>query len=722
MSSRGSTRLTVGYHPARLRPPGTRLDELEIVGGAIATRKLGNRWDLLEVMRKSSDTTGGGGFAIDRMLVRDVAVAAELAPDSVAHARLQELAVRDLRLGDTALATIDRLQLAVQPPGSGRWLALATRGQLTHDEIRFDPVRLSSEASEVTGHVVLPRTFENPRMVDRARRAAGRSTAGAGRSRRPRAHPFPRTASSELDAQARGRGDLITAHLAAAIDRGRLTLDGGTRLRQGKPTSYRVHGVVTRLDPSRLSRSAPAGDVSARLDADLTGARHGPMEACGLDLGGSRIGTAVAASTRARRPVVRRDGRSHPQRRHRLRHRARGRARAAVRFPADLSPVGLRHSACPDRCPRARAHRCDGQSIARGRVSARGRGELPRLGDGRGTRGSRRGAGHRCSACARTRDAAAGEGATGGSTRDPGRRRLGDGGGTRESGRHPGVRAARRPHRSRGSRGPDRRHEQRPAVGTLHTERPRHRARRRRSSRRDSTSTSCGTAPRRVERVDAMATLTDGRLRLTGEGAVQGGRARARSPRAPVRQYGRVRAPARRARGRGSGHVPRTTGSRRAGDALRHRRGSCPRVEPAGTGPDRPRPLPPRPGRHRWRNGRPPPREAASRLPCQRREQRRQVLRRRGRDADGGRAGVPGSRGAPHQRRPGHAARPPRPPHRSQHHLHRRAVSLRRGQPACHPGPEAAAVASESGRADRRLARRAGGRAQRPGQAPREWS
>ena len=81
-------RLTVGYHPARLRPPGTRLDEAR-------DRRRRDRDPAREPLgparghAKSSDTTGGGGFAIDRMLVRDVAVAAELAPDSVAHARLR---------------------------------------------------------------------------------------------------------------------------------------------------------------------------------------------------------------------------------------------------------------------------------------------------------------------------------------------------------------------------------------------------------------------------------------------------------------------------------------------------------------------------------------------------------------------------------------------------------------------------------------------------------
>lgn len=158
-------RLRVAYHLPSLRPPNTRLDELEIAGGSIATHRQGDRWDLAEVMRKSSDTTGGGGFAIGRLEVRDLAVAAELSPDSVAHARIQELAASNLRLGTTALASIDRLQLAVQPPGSNRWLSASTRGQVDAEEVRFDPVRLSSEASEVTGRVVLPRSFRDASQI-----------------------------------------------------------------------------------------------------------------------------------------------------------------------------------------------------------------------------------------------------------------------------------------------------------------------------------------------------------------------------------------------------------------------------------------------------------------------------------------------------------------------------------------------------------------------------
>jgi translocation and assembly module TamB len=285
-------RLTVGYRMPRLRPPGSRLDRLEIAGGSIATRRQGARWDLVDVMRKASDTTGGGGFAIDRLLVRDLAVAAELAPDTVAHARVQELAARDLRLGDTTLLAIDRLQFAVRPPESGRWLAITTRGDVTGETLTFDPVTLSSEESTVTGRVVLPRSFRDPRLVSRldirlaARPLALTDVAALAPSVPPRGRLV-------FDARARGEGDLITAHLAATLDRARLTLDGHTRLDRGRPAGYRLQGRVNRLDPSRLNRSAPAGEVNARLEAELDGALARSSGSVHLDLGGSRLGATV---------------------------------------------------------------------------------------------------------------------------------------------------------------------------------------------------------------------------------------------------------------------------------------------------------------------------------------------------------------------------------------------------------------------------------------------
>ncbi|MEP7175239.1 MAG: translocation/assembly module TamB domain-containing protein [Gemmatimonadales bacterium] len=285
-------RLRVAYHLARVLPPTTRLDLLEVEGARISAHRTGETWDLMEVLRASSDTTGGGAFAIGRLEVRDVMVTAQLAPDSVAHLRIDGFAGRDLILGHTALMAIDSLRLAIQPPASERWIALTTRGAVTADEIRLDPLRLHSESSDLTGRVVLPRSFAEARLVDRLDiRLAARPLDLADIAALTVA--VPDTGRLEFDARAEGDGNLVTAHLAASLDRGRLTLDGGTRIRKGTPASYRVHGVISDLDLSRLSTTAPAGRLNARLDADVKGPLDSADGRAKLTLGPSTFGTTA---------------------------------------------------------------------------------------------------------------------------------------------------------------------------------------------------------------------------------------------------------------------------------------------------------------------------------------------------------------------------------------------------------------------------------------------
>lgn len=282
-------RLSVGYHLPRLRPPVSRIDELVVDGGRVTTRREGGSWDLLEVLRKSADTTGGGGFAIGVLRVRDVAVTAELAADSVVHARVQEFLAHDVAIGDTALLKIEALRLAVQPPGSGRWLGLATRGGVTAEEIRLDPFRMFTESSELSGRVVVPRSFREARQVDRLDvRLAARPLDLADLA--ALVPSVPDSGLLRFDARAAGDGEFVTAHLAASLDRGRLTVDGGTRLREGKPTSYQMHGVISRLDPSRLNTTAPAGELNARLDADIAGPLRSATGNARLQVDGSKLG------------------------------------------------------------------------------------------------------------------------------------------------------------------------------------------------------------------------------------------------------------------------------------------------------------------------------------------------------------------------------------------------------------------------------------------------
>ena len=285
-------RVTVGYHLPRLRPPVSRLDELAVDGGRIAARRRGESWDLLDVLRKSADTTGGGGFAIARLSVRDVSVSAQLAPDSVARVRVQEFLAHDLAIGDTTLVQIDALALGIQPPRSSRWLGLTTRGGVTASEIRLDPLRVHTESSDLTGRLVVPRSFRDARLVDRLDvRLAARPLDLADLA--ALAPSVPSKGLLRFEARAEGDGDLVTAHLAASLDRGQLTLEGGTRLSHGKATSYKVHGVISRFDPSRLNTSAPAGEVNAQIDADIAGPLRSASGNARVRVDGSKLG-AVA--------------------------------------------------------------------------------------------------------------------------------------------------------------------------------------------------------------------------------------------------------------------------------------------------------------------------------------------------------------------------------------------------------------------------------------------
>jgi uncharacterized protein involved in outer membrane biogenesis len=263
-------RLRVAYHVPRLRPPATRIDELEVDGAEIAAHRQANGWDLLAVLRKSADTAGTGEIAIARLRLRDTRLAAEFSPDSVVRARNLNLVARNLVLGRTTLVAIDSLGLLVQPPATDRWYVVATRGAVTAEEIRLDPFRIHTELSDLSGRAVVPRSFAEPRLVDRLDvRLVGRPLDLADVA--PLSPSVPPEGQLQLDASARGDGDLVTAHLAATLDQATLALDGGTRIVRGQAASYRAHGVISHLDPSRLSRSAPAGSVNAELDADLDG-------------------------------------------------------------------------------------------------------------------------------------------------------------------------------------------------------------------------------------------------------------------------------------------------------------------------------------------------------------------------------------------------------------------------------------------------------------------
>ncbi len=291
------SRLRVAYALPRLRPPTSRIDEIEATGARISAHRQAGRWDLLQVLHQSADTTGGGGFEVGRLRVRDAAATAELSADSTVGIRVIDLAAHDLVTGGTARVAIDDLELALRPPASSRWLTLQTRGGVTADEIRLDPLRIHTESSELSGRAVLPRRFDDARSVDRldvqlaARPLDLADLAAVVPSVPPRGQ-------LRFDARASAEGELVTAHLAATLDRARLALDGTTRLSRGTPSSYGLHAVATGLDPSAFSTAAPAGAINGRLDADVEGPLRQANGRVRLGLAGSRLGTKAIREAR----------------------------------------------------------------------------------------------------------------------------------------------------------------------------------------------------------------------------------------------------------------------------------------------------------------------------------------------------------------------------------------------------------------------------------------
>ena len=285
-------RIELRYNPVALRGPDRRLRELVVDGGTVVARRERDGWDLARALRSSEDTgAAGGDFLVDRVTVRGLDVAAHLGPDSVARAKDLTLRGRDLVVGDTLLLVMDTVGAEIAPPGEpALWFSLSAAGAATADVFRLDPLRISSHRSAITGRAVVPRSFDHPRMAERLDvRLEARPLALADLAS---IYPgVPPEGDLRLDASATARGRLVTARLAARLDRAMLELEGGTVVGRGAPAVYRVRGDVRELDPSRLHRSAPMGVVNGEIDADLRGETLPLADGtASVRLRGSRIG------------------------------------------------------------------------------------------------------------------------------------------------------------------------------------------------------------------------------------------------------------------------------------------------------------------------------------------------------------------------------------------------------------------------------------------------
>ena len=227
---------------------------------------------------------------MDRLAIRRVDVAAQLAPDSVARVKGFSLLGRDLVVGDTLLVAMDSLGAEIAPPGEpALWFTLAAAGEATPEVFRLDPLRISSHRSDISGHAVLPRSFDVPRMADRLDvKLEARPLALADLASVYPAVPPEGDLTFQVGASAKGR--LVTAQLAARLDSAAIDLEGSTVVGRGAPAVYRVRGKVKDLDPSRLHRSAPIGAVNGEVEADIRGETLALADGnASLRLRGSRV-------------------------------------------------------------------------------------------------------------------------------------------------------------------------------------------------------------------------------------------------------------------------------------------------------------------------------------------------------------------------------------------------------------------------------------------------
>ncbi|MDQ3428236.1 MAG: translocation/assembly module TamB [Gemmatimonadota bacterium] len=282
-------RLRVGYDIRRLRGRNIRLREVIVDGAHAAARRERDGWDLANALRQSGDSAAGGSFAVDRLELREVDLAAQLSPDSVVRVRNLVVRARDLIVGEQVLVTLDTLTAAVSPPSSPPlWLELATRGRVTAEELRFDPLRIRTRRSGIAGRVVLPRRLTDARSADRLDvrlKAAPLALADL-------AAIFPGVAAAgdlQLEFTASSEGRLATGHLTAGLDSAGVTLDGSTMLGEGPPALYRMDAVLRDVDPARIYAGLPRARLNGKLEADL----KGPS----LSLAGGRMALQLAASS-----------------------------------------------------------------------------------------------------------------------------------------------------------------------------------------------------------------------------------------------------------------------------------------------------------------------------------------------------------------------------------------------------------------------------------------
>ena len=296
-------RLDVRYRLRELVGTPRRLRTVDLDRVRVTAHRVGGRWDVTDAFRKSTDTTSGGGFAVDLITLRDGAIVAQAAPDSVLRIRGLAMVVRDLRTAGQATAKVDRLNLALLPPRGPEWFAVSARGEASGEVFAFDPVRIQTERSDVAARIVVPRRLDETRLIDlldvrlKASPLALADVAPFVPAVTPRG-------SIGVEASASGSGSVVAGRLDATAGKGTIALGGSTSLQGGKLEGLELRGTITELDPSTIARSGPAGSINATLDAHLKGRLDSATGSAALHVAHSRIGSRAIDTLQLRTTIA----------------------------------------------------------------------------------------------------------------------------------------------------------------------------------------------------------------------------------------------------------------------------------------------------------------------------------------------------------------------------------------------------------------------------------
>ncbi|MDZ4700749.1 MAG: translocation/assembly module TamB domain-containing protein [Rhodothermales bacterium] len=292
--------ITVRYALVPLLWKQVHLRRVAVVGLQVsAAQDSSKAWDVFALF--SADTTSSAfEVTIDDLALRDGRIdAATFAPerDSTYHIRDIDLALKQFHLGESLRFQLDTLRADILFPDTTHQVALRARAALREDVLTLAGLRITSPGSQVDGAGTL-RLSTNARPLDEATLSL---------HARPIAFDDIRLFWPSLAPGGEATLDLLATSDSGTV-RGELTADfpGGGRVEAsvfarpyaGTPLLYRLHALLTEVDPGLFAGPDYQGAIDARLEIILEGVDVDSLDGeVHLDVPGARVGAIAMDSS-----------------------------------------------------------------------------------------------------------------------------------------------------------------------------------------------------------------------------------------------------------------------------------------------------------------------------------------------------------------------------------------------------------------------------------------